>query len=1014
MPVERSLGIDLGIASCGWALIEGDDTGGRIVAWGVRCFDAPETAKERTPTNQLRRQFRGMRRVTRRRRQRMAALRGFLSERGISGDPAGQRNDPWALRAAALDRPLSPAEFATALLHIAKHRGFRSNRKRQSNEADEDSKIVLAATEANKLRAALYRTVGEMFALDPEFKRRKRNRDGDYSRSITRDQLEHEVRVIFERQMAHANPLASEALRDAFADFAFAQRPVGSSEDRVGFCPFEPTERRAARRSYSFELFRFLSRLAALRVGSRGEQRALTAEEIATASEGFGTQRGMTFARLRKLLGLDDGLRFADVPQGEERTRDVVNRKSGSGCMHGSAALRAALGEPAWKTLLGRPESLDAIAAILSFQADEEKAREALTLLTLPAGAADAVMEALARGAFDDFTKAGHISAAACRAIIPGLRRGLVYSEACAEAGYDHAKRPPTALSDIANPVARKALTEAVKQVNAIIREHGLPDRIHVELARDVGKSADERDEIRRGIEKRNKERDRLRALFAETVGREPAGAEDMLRFELWHEQNGRCLYTDGPIPPGAIVATDNSVQVDHILPWSRFGDDSFVNKTLCVAGANQAKRGRTPWEWMQGEPERWARFAAAVEGNKGMKGRKKRNYLLKDAAAVEERFRSRNLNDTRYAARALMDHLARLYPDDGTRHVLARPGALTDRLRRAWGLQDLKKTLEPDGEKRRADDRHHALDALICAATSESALQRLTRAFQAAEAAGSHRDFSNFPPPWPGFVEEARARFREILVSRAERGRARGEGHGATIRQVREEAQGPVVYERKAVERLTETDLARVKDPERNAAVIESLRDWIARGKPKDSPPRSPKGDPIAKLRVRSDSKPDVLVRGGAAARGNMVRVDVFRARNRRGAWEFFLVPIYPHQVADEEGWPAPPGRAVTAHKPEAAWPQIGPQHEFLWSLHSRAFIEVEKPDGTVITGYFMGLDRNGGQINIAAQHSTKVLTTGIGTRSLKRFEKFRVDRLGRVHAVPRETRTWHGVPCT
>ena len=100
--------------------------------------------------------------------------------------------------------------------------------------------------------------------------------------------------------------------------------------------------------------------------------------------------------------------------------------------------------------------------------------------------------------------------------------------------------------------------------------------------------------------------------------------------------------------------------QVDHILPWSRFGDDSFVNKTLCTARANQQKKGRTPFEWFEAEitPNEWDRFVARVEGLKGMKGRKKRNYLLKDAAENEESFKNRNLGDTRYAARVVAEIL--------------------------------------------------------------------------------------------------------------------------------------------------------------------------------------------------------------------------------------------------------------------------------------------------------------------------------------------------------------------
>jgi CRISPR-associated endonuclease Csn1 len=1013
------LGIDLGIASCGWAVVEQGEGDGRILAWGVRTFDAPETSKERTPTNQLRRQHRGLRRVTARRRQRMNTVRALFAAHGLLPEVGRHalrvpEADPWTLRAAALERRLDGTELAVALGHIAKHRGFRSNRKRAGNAAKDDS-TMLKAIEESRQRLTQYRTVGQMFAQDPLYAARRRNRDGDYSRSVLRADLEHEVRVIFERQRTLGSAHATEALRDAFAEAAFRQRPLADSEERIGHCPFEPAERRTARRAYSFEMFRFLSRLAALRVGGRRTERALTAEEIAAAADGFGTQRGMTFARLRRIIALPEDERFAGVPADEEAKPDVVNRVARNGCMQGSKALRDAMGDAAWKALLATPEKLDGIAAIVSFREEASRIREGLARLGLPDDVAEAVMAAFDRGEFADFSGAGHVSAKACRAIIPHLRGGLVYSDACAAAGYDHARRPETKLADIANPVARKAIGEALKQVRAVIAEHGLPDRIHVELAREVGKSQEKRDEIRAGIEKRTREREKLRAAYVETVGREPRGAEDMLRFELWREQNGRCLYTDRCIPPDALVAEDNSVQVDHILPWSRFGDDSFVNKTLCFAGANQQKRGRTPFEWIGADAARWEGFARAVEAIKAMKGRKKRNYLLRDAASVEDKFKARNLNDTRYAARIVLEHLARLYPKEGARRVLSRPGPLTDRLRRGWGVQDLKKVLEPDGEKRRHDDRHHALDALIVAATSESALQRLTRAFQEAEAAGSHRDFSGLLPPWPGFVEEVRAKFADVFVSRAERGRARGEAHGATIRQVEEGPRGAEVYERKAVDALKEVDLARVKDVERNAALVERLRAWIAAGKPKDAPPLSPKGDPVRKVRLRSREREGVAVRDGAAARGEMVRVDVFRKPDARGAAKYYLVPVYPHQVADRRRWPVPPNRAVVAHKErEEDWTDVTSGFEFLFSLTQRSYIEVVTKDGEHIAGYFMGLDRWGGQISISAPHSAQSMKAGIGARTLLSFEKFTVDRLGRRHRIARETRTWHGVPCT
>ena len=156
---------------------------------------------------------------------------------------------------------------------------------------------------------------------------------------------------------------------------------------------------------------------------------------------------------------------------------------------------------------------------------------------------------------------------------------------------------------------------------------------------------------------------------------------------------------------------------------------------------------------------------------------------MRRNAAEVEERFRARNLGDTRYATRILLDLLARLYPADGVRHVLAQPG-LTAKLRRAWGLEDIKKDA---AGKRLEDDRHHALDALVVAAINESMLQRLTRAFQEAEQRGRPRDFAAVEEPWDGISRGGAGggglgvRFQSGATAGARR------AHAATIRQVRE-----------------------------------------------------------------------------------------------------------------------------------------------------------------------------------------------------------------------------------
>jgi CRISPR-associated endonuclease Csn1 len=404
------------------------------------------------------------------------------------------------------------------------------------------------------------------------------------------------------------------------------------------------------------------------------------------------------------------------------------------------------------------------------------------------------------------------------------------------------------------------------------------------------------------------------------------------------------------------------------------------------------------------------------------MKRFKKRGfYLRRNAAEVEERFRNRNLGDTRYATRILLDVLARTYPADGRRHVLARPGALTDKLRRGWGLQGLKKDAQG---KRIEDDRHHALDAVVLAATTESMVQKLTAAFQKAEREGRARDFSgkDIPEPWPSFRTDAEATVARVFVSRPERRRVPGEKHAATIRQVREVNGKPTVCARKPVTDLTEADLERIPVPvpyekiaepaKLREAMIAALRAWIGAGKPKDAPPRMPNGDVIRKVRVATNDKPGIDIRGGTADRGEMVRVDVFREVDKRGRTRFHMVPIYPHELVSLD---APPNKAVVGGgKPEEEWMEMGASFDFIFSLFQNSFLELEKPDGTVICGYFKGLDRNTGAISVAAPISQRQLARGIGPRNLRSFRKLKIDRLGSSREVLKETRTWRGEVCT
>ncbi|MFZ3482148.1 type II CRISPR RNA-guided endonuclease Cas9 [Sphingomonas sp. 3-13AW] len=1034
-------GIDLGIASCGWAVLRhptSEVANGEIVAAGSWMFDVPETSKERTPTNQLRRGNRLLRRVIRRRAQRMSEIRRLFHDSGLLQSQApdalkGAGLDPWHLRSRGLDNELSPAELAVALGHIAKRRGFRSAKKgKEANTAGDDQKM-LKALEATRERLGRYRTVGEMYDREPDFSSRKRNRDGVYDRTQSRDDLKHEVRELFRAQRRLGSAAATPELEEAFSEIAFRQREMQDSEKLVGMCQFEPKEKRAARFSPSFEKFRLLSKLVNLRIVTPEGERPLTPEEIGLVASDLGSTAKITAKAVRKRIGLPEDARFSAIKR-EDEAHDITARTGEA--MHGTKKLRDALGPDLWSQLQERPEQLDQIAHVISFHETAETIEAGLGKLDLPAGAVDRLLSVL--GSFSRFKAAGHISAKAARALIPHLQAGLRYDQACERVGFNHSasrwsRREQVADKkafnrlvedmgkEIANPVARKSLTEGLKQVWAMRNRWGLPEAVHIEMGRDVGNSLEKRNEIKRGIDKNTAERERQREEVRQLLNIEDVNGDTLLRYRLWKEQAGRCPYTDRAIPPSAIIATDNSYQVDHILPWSRFGDDSFANKVLCVAKANQEKKGRTPFEWIMASHgvEAWNTFVARIEGNRAFRGAKKRNYTLKNALEAQERFRSRNLNDTRYACRLLAEAVKLFYPvgerqdKGGVRRVFTRPGALTAVLRHAWGVESLKKV---DG-KRVDDARHHALDAIVVAAVSEWEVQRLTRSFQEWEQAGLARPLRQVAPPWgnaASFRREVEAVYNDVFVARAERRRARGEGHAATIKQVKERDGVRVAYERKAIADLPEKRLADIKDPERNQGLIEALRKWIEEGRPLDRLPRSPAGDEIRKVRVRAKAKPAIQVRGGTADRGEMVRVDVFTRPNARGKEEFYLVPIYPHQAMNKREWPTPPLRAVVGSKSEEEWALVDATFAFRFSLYPRNFVEIVKPSGEIIEGYFGGLDRSTGAISLFAHNDPKDVFRSIGAKTLLTMKKYNVDRFGNRSEVKTEARTWHGAVCT
>ena len=159
-----------------------------------------------------------------------------------------------------------------------------------------------------------------------------------------------------------------------------------------------------------------------------------------------------------------------------------------------------------------------------------------------------------------------------------------------------------------------RALNQARKLVNAIIREYGSPTSIHIELARDLSKSKRERDEIAKGQNEFREEKERTIQYFKEIFDREPRGRE-LEKFRLYREQDGVCAYSQNPINIERLLE-ESYVESDHALPYSRSFDDSMNNKVLVLICENRNKGNRTPYEYLDGinNSERWEKFLAWIE----------------------------------------------------------------------------------------------------------------------------------------------------------------------------------------------------------------------------------------------------------------------------------------------------------------------------------------------------------------------------------------------------------------
>lgn len=377
------------------------------------------------------------------------------------------------------------------------------------------------------------------------------------------------------------------------------------------------------------------------------------------------------------------------------------------------------------------------------------------------------------------------------------------------------------------NPIVEQVITETLRTVKDIWRHYGngtegFFDEIHIELGRDMKNPADKRKRLTEQVTKNENTNLRIKALLAEMQAdnsvenvrpysptqqdilkiyedfvlnldieipediekiskqAQPTSSE-LQRYKLWLEQRYQSPYTGKIIPLSKLFTP--AYEIEHIIPQSRYFDDSFSNKVICEAAVNKLKDNQLGLEFIKNhhgtiiysetgkEPITIFEVRAYEEFVKQhyVKNPSKRNKLLMED--IPQKMIERQINDTRYISKFIFEILSNVVRsesnDDGvnSKNVISGNGKITIELKQDWGLNDVWNDLilprferlnnlnnskhfttwnekyqkyiptvpldlSEGFSKKRIDHRHHAMDALVIACATRDHINFLNNQY--------------------------------------------------------------------------------------------------------------------------------------------------------------------------------------------------------------------------------------------------------------------------------------------
>lgn len=738
----RKIALDIGISSVGWAVVSDNYD---IIDAAVRLFESADASK-----NTDRRDFRGTKRLLRRKKHRIERFDKQWSDYQLE---LGRIDDidPLFLRNKGLKDKLTQNEIYIVLRNMLKHRGISYLDDAIDENATGDYKKSLSLNE--KLLKDKYPCEVQLSRLNSYGRYRGNfivnmaDEDIALSNVFTSSSYEKEILAILENQSSYHTFIDDNFIEDYLIIFkskrAYYDGP-GNEQSRtdygryttktdsegnyitddnlfeklIGKCSVYPDELRGSGASYTAQEFNLLNDLNNLKVNGRKLQTKEKEEVVELIKQGKPNMRKIIAQVIGEPIEYMSGARVDGSEKEIFSMFDAYKKLK----KHFSS-LDIDINNYSRK-------ELDDLADRLTINTDKDSIMSSIKNSSLEFD--DDVIESLVSFRKKNsslFNKWHSLSLRVMNELMEGLYnepknqmqlladKKLIKSK---NEVFKGLKKIPSEIlvDDIYNPIVKRAVREAVKVLNALIKKYGWPDDIIIEMARDKNE-ADARKRIKDGQSKNNKELDKIKNDILSQYGIQILDKHFhnhkklKTKLRLWAEQEGRCPYSGKLIKITDLLNERSFFEIDHIIPISISFDDSRTNKVLVYSQENQLKGNKTPYMYLNNVQREWNfdkfnYFIEDLSKRKKINRKKKMNFLFRENITKQDvlkGFISRNINDTRYASRVVLNGIQSFVKANSydTKVKVIR-GSFTSQLRN-------KLKLEKNREEKHS---HHAVDAMI------------------------------------------------------------------------------------------------------------------------------------------------------------------------------------------------------------------------------------------------------------------------------------------------------------